>query len=119
MTRSKDAGLTLVELAVAVLVLAIGSIAAIRAMDQSRIAIGGAQDRALAQLVARNRAEELRLFGTFANLPTTVDMAGQTFDLSRTQKSTAAGLSETTIVATSQSGAGAVFVLYLPTGPTQ
>ena len=112
--QPRDAGLTLVELAVAVLVLAIGSIAAIRATDQSRIGIGGAQDRALAQLVARNRAEELRIDGLGAALPSTIDLAGQTFTLTTTTKDTAAGLRETTIIAKSQNGAGALYVVYLP-----
>jgi general secretion pathway protein I len=109
----RDAGLTLVELAVAVLILAIGSIAAIRATDQARIGIGGAQDRTLAQLVARNRAEELRI-DAFANLPSAVALAGQNFTVTTTTKSTAAGLREVTVVARSQNGAGALYVVYLP-----
>ena len=109
----RDAGLTLVELAVAVLILAIGSIAAIRATDQARVGIGGAQDRTLAQLVARNRAEELRI-DPFAALPASVDLAGQNFTVTSTTKSTAAGLREITIVARSQNGAGALYVVYLP-----
>jgi len=43
---------------------------------------------------ARNRAEELRLYGIAgaADLPATVDMAGQTFSLETTTMTTAAGL---------------------------
>lgn len=112
----RDAGLTLVELAIAVLVLSIGSIAAIRATDQARIGIGGAQERTLAQLVARNRAEELRINRFGGALPDTVQLAGQVFTVSTTSKQTAAGLRETTIIATSQNGVGALYVVYLPAG---
>lgn len=114
-----DRGLTLIELAVAVLVLAIGSIAALRAADQSRLAIGGAADRLLAQIVARNRAEELRLLPPEerAALPTEITMGGQTISLTTTTKTTAAGLAETTVTARAQRGGGAIFVIYLPVEP--
>lgn len=114
-----DSGLTLIELAVAVLVLSIGSIAALRAADQSRLAIGGAQDRLLAQIVARNRAEELRLLAPAerASLPTTVDMGGQTITVNATTKTTAGGLTEATVTARAQRGGGAIFVIYLPVEP--
>ena len=114
-----DNGLTLIELAVAILVLSIGSIAALRAADQSRLAIGGAQDRLLAQIVARNRAEELRLHSPAerTGLPATVEMGGQTIAVSATTKTTAAGLTETTVTARGQRGGGAIFVIYLPVEP--
>ena len=115
----KDTGLTLVELAVAVLVLSIASVAAIRAMDQSRVAIGGAQDRALAQLVARNRAEELRAFGAQGALPSSVVMGPQTFRVETSTSTTAAGLIAATVTARSQNGAGALYVVYLPAGVGQ
>ena len=54
-------GFTLLELALAILVLTLGSLAALRATDQSRLAIGGETPRLLARLAARNRAEELQL----------------------------------------------------------
>ena len=49
-------GFTLLELAVAILVLALGSLAAVRASDQSRRAIGGEIPRLMARIAARNRA---------------------------------------------------------------
>lgn len=119
LASKSDAGLTLVELAVAVLVLSIGSIAALRALDQSRIAIGGAQDRSFAQLIARNRAEELHLLGSHASLPAAVTMGGQEFNITTTHKTTAAGLTETTVTARSQNGVGALFLIYLPAGAGQ
>lgn len=117
---SGDRGLTLIELAVAVLVLSIGSIAALRAADQSRLAIGGATDRLLAQIVARNRAEELRLLPPEerASLPSEVSMGGQTVSVATTTKTTAAGLEEATVTARAQRGGGAIFLIYLPVEPT-
>jgi len=111
-----DRGLTLVELAVAILVLALGAIAALRATDQSRLAISGAQDRALAQVVVRNRAEELRLPAAAA-LPAEVTQAGKTFAVETRTERTAAGLVEATITARATSGAGAQLVVYLPVQP--
>ena len=110
-----DQGLTLVELAVAILVLALGSMAALRATDQARLAITGAQDRALAQLVVRNRAEELHLpAGGRGALPAEVTQSGKIFRIETTTLRTAAGLIETTITALAPGGAGAQLVVYLP-----
>jgi general secretion pathway protein I len=108
-----DQGLTLVELAVAVLILAIGSIAAIRATDQSRIAIGGAQTRMLAQIAARNRAEELKLLGPYAQLPPTVFLGGQSFDLKQDNTTTAGQFVKSTVTAKGQRG-GAQYVVFVP-----
>ena len=118
-TRQRsDSGLTLVELAVAVLILSLGTVAALRATDQSRIAIGGAQDRLLAQLVAQNRAETLQFLDPAQTdaLPGTVMMAGQQFTVNTTTKQTAAGLIEATVSARAERGPGAVYVIYLAPG---
>lgn len=109
----QDQGLTLVELAVAVLVLSIGSIAALRAMDQSRVVIGGSETRLFAQIAARNRAEELKFLGPNANLPSSLTMGGQVFELVQDNETTAGGFVEATITATGQRG-GALYVVYLP-----
>ncbi|MBD3664938.1 type IV pilus modification PilV family protein [Sulfitobacter aestuariivivens] len=113
-----DSGMTLIELAVAILILALGTVATLRATDQSRLAIGGAEDRILAQLAARNRAEELQLLGVrgAATLPEVVTLAGQDVTLSTTTKQTEAGLTEATINARAQRGGGAVLVIYLARG---
>jgi general secretion pathway protein I len=110
--------MTLVELAVAILILAIGTVAALHAADQSRLAIGGAEDRILAQLAARNRAEELQLLGVSgaSALPERVIVAGQEFILATTTKQTAAGLTEATVTARAQRGGGAVLVIYVAPG---
>ena len=112
-----DRGLTLIELAVAILVLAIGSIAAIRAADQSRLAIGGETPRLLARVAARNRIEELQLYGPTARLPETVTLGGQTFLLSTQSATTEAGLVRLVVRARSDTGEGAQLVAYLARGP--
>lgn len=112
----KDAGLTLLELAVAILVLAIGSIAATRATDQARVATAGIQDRTLAQIAARNRAEELQLSGLAGNLPAQVTLGGRLFDLTTAREVTAGGLVQVTVTARAPDGAGAQYVVYLLPG---
>ena len=113
-------GFTLLELALAILVLALGSLAALRATDQSRLAIGGETPRLLARLVARNRAEELQLYaGAGPALPAQVNMAGQPFTLETHQEITAGGLVKTRVTARAQSGEGAQLVLYLAPEPRQ
>ncbi|MDF1773366.1 MAG: type II secretion system protein [Pseudophaeobacter sp. bin_em_oilr2.035] len=109
------AGLTLLELAVAILVLSIGSMAALRVSDQSRLAIGGEAPRLLARIAARNRAEELQLYGPVGTpLPGQVTLGGQRFDLDTKTEATAGGLLRATVTARAASGEGATLVLYLP-----
>lgn len=118
--RQAPRGFTLLELALAILVLALGSLAALRATDQSRLAIGGETPRLLARLVARNRAEELQLYaGAGPTLPAQVNMAGQPFTLETHQEITAGGLVKTRVTARAQSGEGAQLVLYLAPEPRQ
>ncbi|MGJ8615520.1 MAG: type II secretion system protein [Sulfitobacter sp.] len=111
-----DQGITLLELVIAVFVLAMGSLAALRATDQARVAIGGAKDRMLAQLVARNRAEELRLPGAGIALSATEQLAGQSFTITTDTLPTTSGVVEVSISATSRRGVGARIVVYLPGG---
>lgn len=109
-------GLTLLELVVAVLVLSIGAVAALRAMDQSRVALGGAMPRLMAQIAAHNRAEELRLLGPAEAraLPAQVRMGGIPVTLSVVTEATASGLLRAEIAARSPDGPGAVMVTFLP-----
>jgi len=107
------------ELVVAVLVLAIGSLAALQAVDQSRRSIGGAMPRLLAQVVAQNRAEELRLVGLHGpsgglNLPSQLQMGPYNYQLTVTTKTTASGIIEAKIRAVSSEGPGALLVTFLP-----
>lgn len=109
-------GMTLLELVIAVAVLSIGTLAAVRATDQSRRALAGAPERLLAQVVAENRAEELRLYGAAAGrgLSGQVEMGGLEFAVTVDFSPTAAGLTEALIVARSESGAGALLVAIVP-----
>lgn len=114
--KAGDRGLSLLELVIAIAVLSIGTLAALRATDQSRLALAGAPMRLLAQVVAQNRAEELRLYGSAAgrSLPATVAMGGRVFALEVVFSPTAAGLSEARIIAKATTGEGAVLVAILP-----
>lgn len=109
-------GLTLLELVVAVFVLSLGSIAALRATDQSRLAIGGMPSRVLAQIVARNRVQELQLYGALQSgtLPDEVEMGGRLFQISQSKTPTAAGLIEMAITVRGPDGPGAYLVAYVP-----
>lgn len=109
-----EAGLTLLELVVAVMVLSLGTIAALRATDQSRLAIGGAEPRALAQIVVRNRAQELRLHGGRARLPGEVELGGRLFTVTVRTARTSGGLIRATITARSTTGPGASLVTFVP-----
>lgn len=111
----RDAGLTLVELAVAILVLSVGTLAATRAGDGGIRALGGAMPRLMAAIAAENRAEELRAFGPAAVLPGTVPMGGRAVTLSVTREATAGGVVRATVTARAASGEGAVLVAFLPT----
>ncbi|CUH89341.1 type II secretion system protein I [Phaeobacter sp. CECT 5382] len=113
-------GLTLLELAVAILVLALGSLAALRATDQSRRAIGGEMPRLLARIAARNRAEELQLHGfSGPGLPREVQMGGQPIHLQVTHETTAGGLILAVVTARASSGEAAQLSLYLTAEPRQ
>lgn len=110
----KVSGFSLLELMVAVLVLSLGTLAATRATDQSRLAIGGAETRVLAEIVVANRAEELRLYGVQAALPQSTTMGGQVFVITVAQEATAGGMIRAQITARGQAGPGAVLVTYVP-----
>jgi len=116
----RERGMTLLELAVAVLVLSIGTLAAVRGTDQARLEIGAAPDRALAGIVAHNRAAELRLHGPFHPLPEQVEMAGRRFAITQTRTTTASGLIQIEIAVRPSGqtgGAGALLVSHLPPRP--
>ena len=116
--RRREQGLTLLELVIAVAVLSRGTLAALRATDQSRRIIGAAEARLMAATVAENRAEELRLFGTGQGrgLPGTVLQGGRRYAVETVFAPTAAGLVEARITARAESGEGALRIVWLP-GP--
>lgn len=109
-----ERGLTLLELAVAVLVLSVGTMAALGAADQSRLAIGQAEARLLARIAAQNRVEELHLPGVV--LAPEVDMGRQRITLSTHSIATEGGLTQVTVSAQSAAGPGAVAISWLPGG---
>ena len=110
-------GLTLLELVVTIVVLAIGSLAAIRATDQSRVAIGGEMPRLLVRIAAHNRAEELQLFGPAGGaLPRQVQMGPFQMELSVRKETTAGGLIKATVTARADTGEGAGLTVYLAPG---
>lgn len=120
MCGGRSTGLSLLELVVAIAVLAIGTMAALRASDQARLELGGAEPRLLAQLVAQNRAEELRLLGAAAGrgLSQVVAMGTHSFVVTTGFETTAAGLVRAEITARasdgSGTGSGALVVTWLP-----
>lgn len=113
-------GLTLLELVIAILVLSLGSLAALRATDQSRRAIGGEEPRLLARIAARNRAEELQLFGGQGPaLPGDVALMGRSIAIDTQTAATTGGLIRATVTARADSGEGAVLTVYLRPGGLQ
>lgn len=113
-------GLTLLELVIAVFILSLGSLAAIRATDQSRLAIGGEPSRIMAMIVARNRVQELQLYGASGAgaLPGQVEMGGRTFHVTVETEATEGGLLRAAVEVRGADGPGAHLVAYLtPIGP--
>lgn len=104
-------GLTLLELVIAIAILALGTLATLKATGQARLTLGGATPRLLAQLAAENRAEELRL--PDAALPATVKMGPYSFRVETRRRTTAAGLTRADITVTSSDGPGARLVTVL------
>lgn len=113
--RRSPRGLTLLELVIAVLVLSLGSLAAIRATDQSRVAIGGMPSRVMAGIVARNRIQELQLYGATkaGTLPAQVEMGGRLFQVHTETEATSGRLVRVAVTARGPDGPGAYLVAYL------
>ncbi|MCT8161673.1 type II secretion system protein [Pseudoruegeria sp. SHC-113] len=116
----KDAGLTLVELIVAVLVLSIALVGILRLQSGSRATLGGEAGRTLALIVAQNRAAERLLppaLQPASGAPAT--MASQDWTIEEAWEPTAGGLSELrlTVSSTQNPSARAALVAYIA-GPT-
>lgn len=110
-----DAGLSLVELIVAVAILSIATVGLFRVIDQASRATAGNRDRMLAALVARNRAEEIELGAT--GLSDAVTLAGRRWRVTTEAKATEGGFAEIVIrVVPDEGGAGATLVAYAPAG---
>lgn len=79
-TRNAEGGFTLVEVLVALVILAVATAGLIQAAEGHIDSIEGMQSRAVAQWVAENRIVELTLAPqNRAQLPETVEMAGQSW----------------------------------------
>ncbi|MDJ0827634.1 MAG: prepilin-type N-terminal cleavage/methylation domain-containing protein [Rhodobacter sp.] len=118
--RGED-GISLIEMVVAVLVLSIGIVAGYQSLGQSRLAIGGALPRVLAQEAALNRAEELRLIGMAAgrSLPEIVRQGPYDWRITVDEAPTQGGFVEARVRAGAPDLPGAVFVVYVPPGAPQ
>ena len=116
-----DAGVSLIEILIAVLILSIGVIASFQSLGQARIAIGGELPRLLARTAALNRAEELQLIGANAGraLPGVVRVGPYDWTLEVDEAPTQGGFVEATIRATATGEPGAVFVTYVPVRPVE
>jgi general secretion pathway protein I len=108
-------GVTLIELVVAVAILALGAAAAWQTLDTVRRSIGGQANRALAQEVALTRAAELRLAGAGPGaLPGQVRMGGIDWSVAVTTRATAGGLAETEVLVTAPGRRGSRLLVWLP-----
>ncbi len=109
-----DAGISLIEVLIAVLVLSIGVVAGYRSLAQSRKVIGEELPRLMAQTAALNGAEELKLLGFGAALPAQVQQGPFLWSLEVERKPTEGGFIEATVRATSPDRPGASYVAYIP-----
>lgn len=96
----REAGVSLIELTVAVLILSLAAVGMFRTLDQGVLVAGSAEDRFLATLVARNHAEALQLPGTTPSR--TVSLGGRDWEITRDQRETRAGFIEVDLLVTSR-----------------
>lgn len=117
--RGGTRGITLVEVMVAVMVLSVGTVAALQAFDAARLQIGAAPERVFAQHVALNRIAAFRAQDreTARALPRTVRFAGRSYSFEITETETLGGYVELRVRAARPEGAGAVLVAFLPPEP--
>ncbi len=119
--RRRDAGISLIEMVVAVLVLSIGVIAGFQSLGQSQRAIGGELPRLLARNVALSRAEELQLLGAAAGgaLPGEVISGGIVWQVAVGTEATEGGFVEAHVRVFADGLPGAMVVVYAPVEPPQ
>jgi general secretion pathway protein I len=111
--RAGTAGFTLLEIVVAVLVLAMATMAALRSTESATRALGGEVARTLALQVALNRAEEYRLYGARAAGALPRDLPGG-WRLEIDEEPTRAGFVQATIRARATTGPGAQITVIAP-----
>ena len=112
-------GVTLLELVIAVFVLSIGTLAALRSVDHAQTTLGTEIPRMFATQVALNRAEELRLFGSDKGrtLPNTVTFGPYDWQIKMIYKPAGPGNVEVEILAQSQGQPGGRIVVFAPKVP--
>lgn len=107
----RDAGLSLIELAVAVLVLSIAVVGLFRVFDAALFNAASQRDRVLALMVAQNRAEEIAL--GFREGPSELRLAGRDWTIESQSRATQGGFVEVTLLVTPvDGGAGAMLTTY-------
>ena len=107
----RDAGFSLIEMVVAVLILSIAVVGLFRVYDTNLSNAAGLRDRALALIAAQNQAETIAL--GMASQPDTVRLAGQDWVIETRSQTTQGGFAEVTIRVTSAAGGpGAVLTTY-------
>ncbi len=115
---TRDAGISLIELVIAVLILSIGVVAGYRSLGQAQRGIGEEIPRLLAHEAALNRAAELRLLGMTAGraLPGTVRLGPEDWQIDVTEEATAGGFVRATVRAHAPGRPGALAVVYVRPG---
>lgn len=112
--RRSHRGMSLIEVAVAVAVLSLGTLAVLRAIDQSGRTIGTQAARVIAHEVALNRAAELRLVGLDAGraLPAEVEMGTHRWRIALAETETAGGLVAVTVTVRAPGQPGAQLTVH-------
>ena len=112
-----DKGISLIEMVIAVLILAIGVSAGFQSLAQARRGIGEELPRLIAREVVLNRAEELQMLGAAAGLPNTVEMSGFVWEIVEERAATQGGYVELRLRASATGQPGAIVTAYAPAGP--
>ena len=118
-SRKRQRGIALVEVLVAVTVLAIVLIGTFRALDRQSANTIGLADRMFAHWAALNSMEEARLEGLVEGHETkgTTTLGGITWTVTVRRESTPDGLTRLMVESTAKGRAGAVLIGFLPQEP--
>ena len=115
-SRKRQHGVTLIEVLVAVTVLAIVLIGILRALDHQSASTIALADRMFAHWAALNSMEEARLEGLAEGRETeeTTKLGGITWTVTVRRESTPDGLTRLMVASTAEGRAGAVLIGFLP-----
>ena len=107
----QNAGFSLIEIVVAVLVLSVAVIGLFRVFDTNTQNAAGQRDRALAMIVAQNRAQSIAL--GVRDLPASVRLGRKDWVVQTSSKATLGGFVEIDIhVSPSSGGSGVLLTTY-------